>query len=422
LRKSCLGPFRHSVAAVGAALALPPSLVALALRPAWRERLGERLGRTAVAPTGGVWIHGASVGEAQVTARLAKRLRDQGVTVTTSCTTLTGRAALSRAIPDLAHSLAPLDHPWCVAAALARRRPSSLVLIETELWPSLIAGCDRRGVPTVILSGRISDRAHRRYLAARPLLAPTLRRVARVGARTEEDAERFVSLGAEPWRVRVTGDLKLGPPSAPPELAGELRRAFEAVPLFVAGSTHAGEEAAALGALARCEAAGIDCALVLAPRDLSRVPHVAAEVERAGRVLHRRSRLAERPLQSGEVLLLDTLGELAGVYGLAKLAFVGGTLASVGGHNLLEPVQQGTPVCFGPHVANVREAANLLSASGAGLAVVDAAGLAMTVAEAMCDPELESRGVAGHRALASHQGGLDRSLALLAEVVPGLRV
>jgi 3-deoxy-D-manno-octulosonic-acid transferase len=177
----------------------------------------------------------------------------------------------------------------------------------------------------------------------------------------------------------VTGDLKLEPPSGPPQLAPDLARVLGELPIFVAGSTHEGEEAAALDALAAVERAGIGAGLVLAPRKPSRAGEVASQVERAGRHLRRRSELGPEPLAPGEVLLLDGLGDLAAVYTRARVAFVGGTLAEAGGHNLLEPVHAGASVLFGPSVANARQAAELLLACGAGRRVADAAELADAV-------------------------------------------
>ncbi len=413
-----MGPIRHSVAALTAVLAAPVVVSTLALRPAWRADLLQRLGRVPRAEAGCVWVHGASVGEALAAVRLLSRLRDEGSSVFGSLTTASGRRVLQRALPELSCSLAPIDHPWCVDLALARLRPGALVLVETELWPSLVAGAERRGVPVVVVSGRISDRSLPRYQHFRRWLAPTLGRLDRIGARSQLDAERFVALGAAPERVRITGDLKLDPPAAASAPAPELVAALGKAPILVAGSTHAGEEAAALTALAACEQAGQQAVLVLAPRHLERVERVEREARAAGRVVHRRSALSGQPLASGDVLLLDSLGELPSLYAIASLAFVGGTLVPIGGHNLLEPIQAGCPTCFGPELANVRQAAQLLTQCGAGRRVANERELAQVAVEFLADPDPRRHAVAGQRALEAHRGSVERSLELVREVVP----
>ena len=294
---------------------------------------------------------------------------------------------MESAMPELPAVIAPLDHPWCVAAALSRVEPVLLALVETELWPSWIAAAKRRRVPVVVVSGRLSDRSFPRYRRVRRLLTPTLRRLDAVGARSDLDAARFVELGVPEERVCVTGDLKLEPPEGVATLATDLVRALSEVPVIVAGSTHPGEEEPAQIALLACEREGLPAALVVAPRHLQRAAQVERELVAAGRRVRRRSRLEGPPLKSGEVLLLDTLGELSAVYAAASVAFVGGTLAPVGGHNLIEPIFAGCPVVFGPHVHNVRVHAELAETSGAGVRVPDAEGLAAAVVDALRDPE-----------------------------------
>ena len=413
-----MGPLAHSRAAFAALLAAPVALVALALRPDWRPGLGERLGRLPAAEPGALWVHGASVGEIQAAARLLAELARRGHRVRASTTTLTGRALLRGAHPEWPCTLAPLDHPWCVEAALARVRPAALVLVETELWPGWIAGATRRGVPVVVVSGRLSERSFPRYRRFAVWLRPTLRRLAAVGTRGAADAERFAALGVPSERISVTGDLKLEPPSEVPRLAPELAAVLGAAPLVVAGSTHAGEEEAALAALAAAEAAGLAPALALAPRRPERFDAVARAVAASGRRLRRRSALGTTPLAPGEVLLLDSLGELAGLYTRARVAFVGGSLVPRGGHNLLEPSFGGVPVLFGPSTESAREAAEILLASGGGRRVRDGEELAREVVAALRDPaEARARGASGLRALEAHRGAASRSARLVEEVL-----
>ncbi|HEY5658590.1 MAG TPA: glycosyltransferase N-terminal domain-containing protein, partial [Myxococcota bacterium] len=390
----------HSLAALGAAAALPVGLGALALRPRWRVGWRERLGAEGPRAPGAIWVHGASVGEITAATRLVDRLRKAGHRVVTSTTSVTGRDVMRRVRPDVPCQLAPLDHPWCVAAALSRVQPAALVLIETELWPCWIAEAARREIPLVLVSGRLSDRSYPRYRRLRPMLRATLRRFQAIGARTPLDRERFIELGADPDAVSVSGDLKLEPEVSPRPVSDDLARVLAGVPIFVAGSTHPGEEAAALAALACAERAGRAAALVLAPRHPKRADEVEAAARAAGHSVRRRTALGAEPLRAGEVLVLDTLGELGPLYALAAAAFVGGTFAPIGGHNILEPVLVRCPVVYGPHTQNVSHAAEILETCGAGRRLRDASEQGPALLELLGDPErARARGEAGWQAL-----------------------
>jgi 3-deoxy-D-manno-octulosonic-acid transferase len=308
--------------------------------------------------------------------------------------------------------------PAGVAAALRRASPALLAFVETELWPSWILGARERGVPCAIVSGRISDRSFPRYRSAGALVRPVLGALAAVGARSAADAERFVALGVPERRVEVTGDLKLDPPAELPALPPELGVVLGEVPLVVAGSTHEGEEEAALEALAAARGAGLEAALALAPRHPQRFEVVARLVLARGLPLRRRSRLGPGALAPGEVLLLDGIGELAGLYGTAAVAFVGGSLAPRGGHNLVEPALARRAPLFGPHTENSREVAELLLATGGARRVADARELAAAVLEGLRDPAAAAaRGERAAAALAPHRGATERSVALLARVL-----
>lgn len=414
-----MGPLRHSLAALAAVVGLPVGLLVAASRPVWREGLPERLG---LRPPRSdrpdpLWVHAASVGEMQAALRLIDCLAGRGDPVVASTTTLTGRALARRARPELPTALAPLDHPWCVATALSRSAPRALILVETELWPSWIAGARRRQVPVLVVSGRISDRSFPRYQRLSRWLEPTLLRLSAVGARSQRDAERFVALGVPDARLVVTGDLKLEPPAVPPQLAPDLAAALDRVPYWVAGSTHPGEEIAAWRATRAVREQGA-LALVVAPRHPERIEAAVQALEAAGAKLVRRSASPLAPLGDGQVLLLDTLGELAAVYAGARAAFVGGTLVPVGGHNLLEPLQVGAPVLFGPHTANARESVELLLETGAGARVEDEAGLAAGLQSLLADDaERRAATARGQRALEDHRGAVQRSVALLDRVL-----
>jgi 3-deoxy-D-manno-octulosonic-acid transferase len=413
-----LGPLRHSLAAL-TAMGLAPLLAAAMLaRPRLRRGLGERLGRIPADDAERIWVHASSVGEAFAASRLIHVLEEEGYAMRASTTTLSGRDVFRRDRPGMPSSLAPLDHPWCVEAAIERGRPALSVLIETELWPSWIAACGRREVPVVVASGRLSDRSFPRYRRIRPLLGPTLRRIDAIGARTDVDAERFIELGVPEHRVCVTGDLKLDPPAEQPALAIDLIRALADVPVVVGGSTYPSEETALLDALDGAEKAGHGFVLVLAPRQIERSAELARFCRGRRRRVHLRSRLEGRHLVPGEILVLDTLGELAAMYATASIAFVGGTLAPIGGHNLVEPVHAGCPVLFGPHFENARKVVGILEVGGAGLCVPGPTELGLEIIRAFDDLEkCRIRGEIGRENLEAHRGSVARTKQMIEEVL-----
>ncbi len=413
-----MGPLAHSGAALVALAAALPGAALLALRPRLRAGLRQRLGASFETPPapGAVWVHSASVGEVLAASRLMERLIANGHPLCASAQTTSGRTMLCDAFPAVPATLAPLDHPWSVRVSLGRAQPRALVMIENELWPFWIRAARERGLPVVSISARFSERSLRRWQRAGRFARETGRGLRAVGARTEADAERLVRFGVPPERVRVTGDLKLEPRDAPPP-ASALLAALGEIPLLVAASTHAGEEEAALAAFSAARASGRPGLLLLAPRHPERFDAVADTVRAAGRPVRRRSRLGDLPLADGDVLLLDSVGELSSLFGRASLAFVGGSLVPRGGHNVLEPVQAGCPAVMGPHADNVSHALALLVPSGA-CAQVDAQGLAGAFEAALADPAASRRrGAAGREALAPARGASERSAALVEEVL-----
>lgn len=410
-----LGP---SLAAASALVAAPIALGALAARPAWRVGVRERLGESMRIPPGAVWVHAASVGEALAASRLVARLRTLDRNVYTSTFTVSGRELMRRTRPEVPCQLAPLDHPWCVDRALDRVQPVALVLVETELWPSWIAAARRRGIPVVLVSARVSDRSYSRYLRLGWIVRRTLRRLTAVGARSAADAERFCALGAHPDRVSVTGDLKIDLDQERRPMSQDLDRVVGHRSLFVAGSTHDGEESAALDALRYIESKGLEVSLVLAPRHTERTPGIARLVRAAGWKPRLRSALTAVPLQRNEVLVLDTVGELAPLYARADVAFVGGSLVPVGGHNVIEPILAGRPVVYGRHTANIRHVVEILGECGAGRMVSDAADLGRAVVALLMEPErARSAAERGHVALMRHRGSGERTGALIERVI-----
>jgi len=415
-----MGPLGHSLAAVAALSSAPVVGLAWVVRPRRREGWAQRLGRAPRSPAGAatpLWVHGASVGEVLAAGRLVDAWCSRGGTALTSTTTRTGQAVARAARPEVPSVLAPLDHPWLVARALSRVRPRALVLVETELWPGWIRAAHERGVPVLVVSGRISDRSFPRYRRFGSLLRATMGRLSAVGARSERDAERFAALGVPPDRIEVTGDLKLEPSREPASLDPALDAMLGEAPLLVAGSTHPGEDAAVLAAFEAALAAGHSLALVVAPRHPKRWDEAARVLAASGRRVVRRSRGADRPLAAGEILLLDSLGELGGLWPRARVAFVGGSLVPVGGHNVLEPVQAGRHVLFGPHTSSARDAAERVLSLGVGTRVRDASDLCDAV-RAMLERADDARAVQRvQHALAAHRGATARSLGLLDRVL-----
>jgi 3-deoxy-D-manno-octulosonic-acid transferase len=417
-----MGPLGHSAAALLALAGAVPGALLLAARPRARVGLGERLGAPfppgAVEP-GALWVHAASVGEVLAASRLLDRLGRSGRALCATSQTPAGRQVLRRTRPEIPSALAPLDHPWCVASALDRVSPAALVMVENELWPFWLRAAAERGVPVISVSARLSERSLARWQRFGALTRSTIAHLSAVGARPEADAQRFVRLGVDVGRVRVTGDLKLEPLeiAAP---ADDLLALLGVGPLLVAASTHEGEEGAALEAFAHAEAVGSRGALVLAPRHAERFDAVASAVTAAGRRLQRRSTAGSGPLRPGEVMLLDSMGELSGIFHRACLAFVGGSLVPRGGHNLIEPLQAGCPAVLGPHADNVRHVLELLAPSGAVSRVTDAAALGDAFAAALADPEAaRRRGEAGRRALEPARGASERSADLVEATLGG---
>lgn len=406
-------------------------------RPKARRR--ERLGRAADfgrLPSGGIWVHAVSFGEVRlahaVIAALRSRLGRASFLLTTS--TETGRALAERQRreggPGAADAIAapPLDLPGPIARMLKAARPRALVLIETELWPNLLRLAPARGVPVIVVNGRLSPRAFGRVLKVRGLFAPGLAAIRGVAAQSEADARRFVAIGAPPERVRVTGNIKfdLPIPSPGPESPRRRLGLDDDTPVFVAGSTARGEAEPVARAFARLRAAVPKAVLVIAPRHPEDIGATRRVFERAGWRVDRWSRLqAVGAPRAAEAVVVDTMGVLPSLYPCATVAFVGGSLVPRGGQNLLEPAASGVPVLFGPWVDTVRFAADALLAAGGGFQVGDADSLGDEVVRLATDATARAR--AGERAretVVRNRGPLARTVdlvaaALEAEVVLG---
>jgi 3-deoxy-D-manno-octulosonic-acid transferase len=310
-----------------------------------------------------IWVHAVSVGEVLAVSRLVKTLDAvlPDYLIAVSTTTRTGQALARERFGANRVFYCPLDLPWAVRAWLSALQPRLFVLAETEFWPNLLSACFRREIPVAVVNARISDRSWPRYRRLRWLWRPFLSRLSRVLAQSQTDAERLKAIGCLPECVSVAGNLKFDVRTAEEAEAARLLKALTpGLRLIVAGSTLDGEEAALLQAWPRLLQADPQLAIVLAPRHPERFAAVAALLERSGFSWVKRSDWRSAPVDSlkslnpGQIVLLDTIGELASIYSLASVAFVGGSLVPAGGHNPLEPAQFGVPIVMGPHFANFR--------------------------------------------------------------------
>jgi len=365
------------------------------------------------------WIHAVSVGEAATAVPLveaiARRWPELAVVMTT--VTPTGaRVVADRLSGKVTHRYFPLDLPGPVRRALDSVRPTFFIGMETELWPNFLRALARRGVPAMIANGRISDRSFRRYQRVRFLTSRMLRDISVFAMQSQEDARRIIVLGALPERVVVTGNLKTD--LAPTEGGGEAvwRRLLGLVEgdlVWIAGSTHRGEDAAVLDAFIGLRRRFPSLALLLAPRHPERVGEIERLAAERGLSTVRRSELPKAPKRES-VVILDTVGELAQIYRVATVVFVGGSLVPTGGHNMLEPALLRKPVLFGPHTTNFRDSAELLLKAGGAALVEDAGLLEARVAELLADADLRHRmGEAALQAIVSRQGAVKQTIELV---------
>lgn len=379
----------------------------------------QRMGRRLPTPSpGGLWIHGASVGEARIVGALAREVRRRrpALPLAASSVTRTGRGMIPQPPEIDAAFFLPLDFRSVQHRAFDALRPGGVVLVETEIWPNLLAEAAARSIPSCLVNARLAPERLSRYRLLASLYGPALSHVAAVGAASDAEAARFAALGVQENALVVTGNVKFDLP-APAVDAAPLRARFglDAERLVVvAGSTAAGEDPLVLRAFVEVRRSHPGLFLVLAPRHPERVPGAMERIAALGLSAHLLSTRDDRRAGLADVLLVDTLGELASLYALGAASFVGGSLVPVGGHNLLEPVAAGSPVVYGPHVGHVAEVAAALAACGAGERVADAEALARAIAGMIADPEERARRVrAGREWLALHRGALGRSVDLV---------
>ncbi len=414
--------FVYSLLATLSVLAAFPVFLLASLRePEIRRGIRERLGWVPMSPSGSpspVWVQAVSVGEVQVARQLLAELEPRlpGWPVLLSSTTPGGRRLAGRSLSERRRACTfPLDLPAIVGLSLRRIGPRALILMETEIWPNLLLECARRGIPVFLANGRISDRSLPRYAFFRPLLRRVLREMTLLCMQTEVDAERIRYLGADPDRVRVTGSLKwdLPVPGTAPEALRESLRVPAGAPVLVAGSTSEGEEEEILAACEEVRRRSTELRLILAPRHPDRFGRVASLLAQRGVSFSRRSEGGG--LQTVSTLLLDTLGELGQIYAVGTACFVGGSLVSRGGQNLIEPAAAGRPVLFGPRTENFADAARRLVEAGAGFRVTGAPTLAAELHRLLTNPTAcEEAGRRGLELVARNRGAARRTAEMIA--------
>jgi 3-deoxy-D-manno-octulosonic-acid transferase len=418
--------FFYNVAMLAAlVLGAPWWLWKMATTHKYREGLMERLGRVPhrlnlSQPI--IWLHAVSVGEVLAVSRLVSDL-DRAFPshqLIISTTTRTGQDLACERFGADRVFYCPLDLPWAVSAYLNTLQPKLLILAETEFWPNLLSGCFRRGIPVVVVNARISDRSWPRYRRLRWLWQPFLSRLRAVLAQSETDAERLKAIGCRPDRVCVTGNLKFDVRAvSEAEATVQLKSIGLGLRFIMAGSTLDGEETALLEAWPRLLEADPNLVLVLAPRHPERFAAVAALIDRSGIPWVERSDWralpveALRPLSAGQIVLLDTIGELASVYSLAAVAFIGGSLIPAGGHNPLEPAQFGVPIVIGPHYANFRAIVDDLLAHQA-LRITNKEDLAATIIHLLQNPsEAAAMGACARQVFDQQAGATSRCIEAL---------
>ena len=352
------------------------------LEPAYRQRIGERFGAGGDLPAGAIWFHTVSAGETNAAAPFIQavqaRLPNMPVLVTTM--TPSGSARVRTLLGEVAHSYAPYDYRWAVARFLRRARPRALVLMETELWPNMIAQTAASGAPVYLVNARLSERSCRRYRRFPTFTKSMLGGLDQIVCQYEDTAQRFRALGAT--GVQAIGSVKFDA-EPPPDPFGVHDPRFGDAPTWIAGSTHAGEEEAVLTAHRALMAKHPDARLILVPRHPERVPAVARLVAERGFT----AGLLSNRDTAAQVLIGDVMGTLPHLYPFAQIAFIGGSLNATGGHNPIEAARCGLPLTMGPAQFNVAEVCARFATANCLHTVANANDLATAIATLFADPQ-----------------------------------
>ncbi|MEP6906858.1 MAG: lipid IV(A) 3-deoxy-D-manno-octulosonic acid transferase [Pseudoxanthomonas sp.] len=386
----------------------------------WNERYSSY---TQPVPPIDVWLHAVSVGEVNAAVPLVDALRRTYPQLRLLVTTITPTGSeRARALwgDGIEHVYAPYDLPGAVNRFLHHYQPRLALVMETELWPNLLFACKDRGIPLYLLNARLSARSLRGYRVLAPLISRVVRTVKHIGAQSTQDGKRFVALGALADAIVDTGNLKFD--IAVPDDLADYGQAFArhagTRPVWIAASTHEDEEAAVIATHRSLRERWPDLLLLWAPRHPERFPRVVEQAQAAGWTVSAR-RKSTWPVMSDDVFVIDTLGELMSFYACAQVAFVGGSLQPIGGHNLLEPAAVGTAIVTGPHLHNFIEISRRLKEAGALLIVADAEGLQQAIGSLLADAQARTRmETAGCMLVEQGRGALARTLEMIEPDLP----
>jgi 3-deoxy-D-manno-octulosonic-acid transferase len=413
--------------AVGLLVTLPYWLLQMLRHGKYRGGLAGRFGRVPARITGpssppAIWVHAVSVGEVVAVSGLIERLRRSfpQCRVVVSTTTQTGQKLARSRFGDDTVFYFPLDFSFAVQPYLRQLRPQLIVIAETEFWPNFLRLAHKNGARVAVVNARISDRSWPGYRRWRRFLTPVLRHVDLFLAQTEEDGKRLADIGTPPERIQVSGNLKFDVAApAPPPIVASLRAMLQQVgagPVIVCGSTVDGEEPLLLQAFANVLASHARAVMILAPRHPERFGEVAQLLEQLGIRWWKRSLWSGDPLVGG-VLLVDTIGELAALYALGHVAFVGGSLVPRGGHNIIEAAQHGVPIIVGNHTENFRDIVALFQSRDA-VRVVGPAEFPLVLLDLLSnETERQALGRRGAEALRSQTGATRRTLEALEKLL-----
>jgi len=373
-----------------------------------------------------IWVHAVSVGEVRSAACLTRQIKakypDRKILLST--VTRAGKR-MARQIDAGLDGVVyfPIDHPWIVRRALRLFDPSLLIFLETEIWPNVLRLAYGQGIPTLMLSGRVSPRAFRRYRVCGWFFSTVLKKFTSIGMQNEDNAERIIHLGADPEKVSITGNLK----QAPGDGAFDGRKKGErdlvldstkARRVLVAGSTHRGEEEVLLDVFRFLKSRIPNLMLILAPRHPHRFAEVERLLQRKNVSYEKRSRLNGQLVTWPDVILLDTMGDLPAVYRLADVTFVGGSLVDAGGHNPMEPGRWGKPILFGPHMTNFSDIATEMKTKGGGIEVQDGEELIREITALLNDPQKALRmGKQAREVTGGDHSVVDRSMSLISPFI-----
>ena len=390
--------------------------------PAYKKRWAERFGFPVYAESTAdfIWLHAVSVGETLAAVPLVKTLQQNYPQhrLMVTCMTPTGSERIKAAFGDsVDHSYMPYDTPDSVARFLNRLKPKMLIIMETELWPNTIAACQSRDIPVILANGRLSARSATAYQRISSLVQPMLSGISAVAAQHKDDGDRFIRLGLPPSALEVTGNIKfdLSLDQDVQDRATVLSEQWHCGnnrPVFLAASTHRGEDEIILQAFGQIKQQVDNALLVLVPRHPERFNQVGELCISAGFTLARRS--AGDKVEAADVLLGDTMGELMVFFGACDVAFVGGSLVATGGHNMIEPAAWGVPVLSGPHLFNFTEASQLLLAADGMLVCNDAAELAEQCISLMGNKgRRQEMGNAARLVAEANRGALDKLMSVI---------